>query len=134
MKLPRHRLAAILAERSLGMTNSERFAREIAAYLLEQRRTGELGSLLRDIQAYRAEHGIVEVVAYSAHDLSAAVRADVEATVRQVYPDALKIIVTHELAPELLSGVRLELANQQLDLTARAKLNRLKSLTLTGKE
>jgi F0F1-type ATP synthase delta subunit len=40
--------------------------------------------------------------------------------------------VTEVLDPEVLGGVRLSLANQQLDLSVEAKLNKFKQLTLTG--
>ena len=135
MKTPRHQIAASLAERSLGRSlQSAEVSREIAAYLLAERRTGELDSLLRDIMQYRADHGIVEVIAVSAHDLTDAVRTEIETQVRQLYPDAERIIVSPEHDPSVVGGVRLELANEQLDLSIRGKLNRFKQLTAAGKE
>lgn len=133
-KLPRHELAAVLAEQSLGRVNVQKFSDEIAAYLLSERRTGELDSLLRDIMQYRADHGIVEVLAVSGHPLTNKVRGDIEAQIRELYPAAKQIIVTHILDGTVIGGVRLELANQQLDLSVRAKLNRFKQLTATGRK
>ena len=129
MKVPRHIVAAALAQKSLGTVNSSRFAKEIAAYLLAERRTGELDSLLRDIMQYRADHGIVEVIAVSAHPLTVAVEKDVEAQARKLYPNAKQIIVTPEHDADAVGGIRLELANQQLDLSVRNKLNLFKQLT-----
>ena len=134
MKFPRYQLAAVLAEHSLRSFDAQRFSEEIAAYLLDEGRTSELDSLLRDIMQYRAEHGIVEVNAISAHELTVSVRSDIEAQVRRLNPDAKKIIVTETRDESVIGGVRLELANQQLDLTVRAKLNRFKQLTAVGKE
>lgn len=137
MKQPRHEIAAALARRSLRTSDgaeATKLAEEIAAYLLDARRTGELESLMRDILQYRADHGIVEVVAVSAFDLSTNVRKDIEAEVRRLYPDANEIIVSHRLDSTIISGVRLDFANQQLDLSVRSKLNKLKQLTGAGKE
>lgn len=134
MKVPRYQLAAVLAERSLGSLNESAFAEEIAAYLLDQNRTGELDSLLRDIWQYRADRGIVEVIAHTTYPLTTGVRGEIEAEVKRVYPAAKKIIVTESIDANVVGGVRLEFANEQLDLSVRAKLNRFKQLTLAGKE
>jgi F0F1-type ATP synthase delta subunit len=133
MPIPRHIIAASLAQRSLGSVDGPRFAQEIAAYLLSQHRTSQLESLLRDMMQYRADHGIVEVIATSAHPLDAPGKADIEAQVRQLYPEAMRVIITTEHDASVVGGVRLQLANQQLDLSVRAKLNRFKQLT-AGKE
>jgi F0F1-type ATP synthase delta subunit len=130
-KLPRHELAIVLAER-LRTVPEKRLASEVAAYLLSEGRSGELDSLLRDIRQYRAEYGVVEVVAVSAHELNAQTRRDVESQVRGLYPGAKHIIISPRLDVDVIGGVRLELANQQLDLTVRGKLNRFKQLTETG--
>jgi F-type H+-transporting ATPase subunit delta len=132
-KLPRHELADILAAKSLGRINVKSFSDEIAAYLLVEGRTNELDSLLRDIMQYRADKGIVEVIAVSAHKLTDKVTRDIEAQIRELFPHAKQIIITEEIDETVIGGVRLELANQQLDLSVRAKLNNFKQLTATGR-
>lgn len=130
-KLPRHELAAVIAKRLLGLPE-KRLAQEVAAYLLASGRSGELDSLLRDMMQYRADHGIVEVTAVSAHELDGSVRRDIKAEARKLYPGARHIIISEERDPGLIGGVRIELANQQLDLSIRSKLNRFKQLTIVG--
>ncbi|MBC7707998.1 F0F1 ATP synthase subunit delta [Polaromonas sp.] len=134
MKTPRHQVAAALAKRSLGSVNEPQFANEIAAYLLAEHRTAELNSLMRDVKQFRADNGIVEVTALTAHPLTATVRTEIEQQVRALYPSAKTVIVTERHDASVVGGVRLELANQQLDLSVRAKLNRFKQLTVQGKE
>jgi F-type H+-transporting ATPase subunit delta len=130
MKVSRTRLAAIIADRTLSTTISERdLSQEIAAYLLSEGRTGELDSLLRDVMQVRAENGIVEVSAISSHEISAVVRADIEAIVRELQPHASSVIISEVLDPSVIGGVKLEFANEQLDLSVRAKLNHFKQLT-----
>jgi F0F1-type ATP synthase delta subunit len=133
MKTPRHTIAALLAQRSLAPgLNTKQFSRSIAAYLLETGRTGELSSLMRDVMEYRAEHGIVEVVAVSAHELSTQVQTDIRTQVKRLQPDAKHIIISEVIDPNVIGGVRLELPHQQLDLSVRGKLNRFKQLTAVG--
>lgn len=128
-KVPRHEIAKVLAERSLSGATAQDLSNEIAAYLTAEHRTAELEPLLRDIIEYRAEQGIVEVVAATAHPLDAAARKDIEAQVKNVYPAAKKIIISEDLQSALVGGIRLEFPAQQLDLTVRARLSRFKQLT-----
>lgn len=134
MKTPRTRIAQTIADRTLKQGVSKQLAREIAAYLLAERRVSELDSVLRDLQADWAEVGHVEVLASSAHPLTANVKADITKQVETLYPQAKQIIVTEVHDPTVKGGVRLELANRQLDLSVEAKLNKFKQLTTAGKD
>jgi len=104
-------------------------SREIAAYLLSEGRTNELDSVLRDVMQYRADHGIVEVITVVAYPLADTVRADIESVARELYPAAKQIIISQERDETVIGGARIEFANEQLDLSVRAKLNRFKQLT-----
>lgn len=130
MKTPRTRIAQTIADYTLKRGGSDEYAREVAAYLLSEGRVSELNSLLRDVQADWAEAGYVEVLAASAHSLTDSIRADIMAQVRALYPEATQIVVTEVPDPEVIGGVRLSLANQQLDLSVEAKLNKFKQLTV----
>lgn len=132
MKARRTRIAQTIADKTLKSGSSKRFSQEIAAYLLSERRTDELDSILRDVQGDWAKAGRVEVIASSAHPLSPAVRADITKQIKRLYPSAQKIIVTEIHDPAVIGGVRLNLAEQQLDLSVEAKLNKFKQLTTTG--
>lgn len=129
MKAPRTRISQAIADKTLKQGVSSRYSREIAAYLLAERRTSQLESILRDVQGDWAKAGQVEVIASSAHPLTAAVRADITRQIKRLYPKAQRIIVTEQHDPEVIGGVRLNLADQQLDLTVQAKLNKFKQLT-----
>lgn len=130
-KAPRTQVASVLTKlvKSVG---EKHLAKEVAAYLLEENRTGELDSLLRDVTHQRAEAGIIEVTAVSAHELSPTVTSDIKAQVKRLYPDAKQIIVNERVDLDQIGGVRLELPDRQLDLSVRAKLNKFKQLTTTG--
>ncbi|HTH72181.1 MAG TPA: F0F1 ATP synthase subunit delta [Candidatus Pristimantibacillus sp.] len=134
MKTPRTRIAGTIADNLLANGVSKEYAKEVAAYLLAEGRVGELDSLLRDIQAQWAAKGYIEVLARSAHPLDDEVRKNITDRIRALYPEAKKIVVTEVLDPSVLGGVRIDLANRQLDLSVEAKLNKFKQLTGAGKE
>lgn len=134
MKAPRTRIASVIADRTLKNGVSKDFAQEIAAYLLGEGRVSELDSILRDVRADWANDGHVEVLASSAFPLSTEVKADIMIQMATLHPRAKKIIITEVRDPDVIGGVRLQLADQQLDLSVEAKLNRFKQLTVAGKE
>ena len=126
MKISRTTLAKTIA----GRMSDPKLATEVAAYLIAEKRTAELDSLARDLAQYRADtSGVVEVEAVSVHPLTADAKVHIKTTISEIYPTAKEIIITERRDPTVLGGVRLELANQQLDLSARAKLNHFKQLT-----
>ncbi|MGH9857095.1 MAG: F0F1 ATP synthase subunit delta [Acidobacteriota bacterium] len=130
----RHHLAEVIGKRTLKIKDRKQLVREIAAYLLLEHHTAELGSLVRDVMQYRAEHGIVEAVAVSAHGLSDRMAKDVEKILKEAYPSAKEVIVRERQDENVVGGIRIELANDQLDLTVRSKLSKFKRLTSVGKE
>ena len=128
MKASRRRIAQTVADHTLANGMSKDYARELAAYLLAERRVGELDSLLRDIQAAWADKGYVEVLARSAHPLTAEVKNGIVAHIKALHPEAKKVVVTEVTDSTVVGGVRIDLANQQLDLSVKAKLHKFKQL------
>jgi F0F1-type ATP synthase delta subunit len=127
-------MAQVIADTTLKRGVDKNLSREIAAYLLSERRVSDLSSLTRDIQDMWANAGHVEVLASSTYPLSGEIKLHIEKIIKDVYPDAKEIVVTEVHDPAIIGGVRLNLANQQLDLSIKAKLNKFKQLTLTGKD
>lgn len=134
MKTPRSQLARIIAGSTMKSGVSKQLAKEIAAYMLEENRTAELASLVRDVQAEWAKNGYVEVIAASARELSPQVMKDIEAEARKLYPEAQTIRITPQLSPDLVGGVALTIIDRRLDLTTKAKLQQFKMLAVNGKE
>jgi F0F1-type ATP synthase delta subunit len=134
MKQPRTKLAQTIADTTLKSGSTKHYAKEVAAYLLSEGRVGELDSLLRDVQADWAKAGFVEVIAASAHPLTSEIKTTIAAQIKQRYPEAKTVLITEQFDPAVIGGVRVSLANEQLDLSIEAKLNRFKQLTTAGKE
>jgi F0F1-type ATP synthase delta subunit len=130
MKTPRSQISPVVAKLSLKFgADAKTLSRDIAAYLLSEGRTGELDSLLRDVVAYRADEGLVEITAVSAHGLSDGVKRDIGKLVREQFENVKNIIINERIDADVVGGVRLELVDRQLDLTVRNKLNQFKQRT-----
>jgi F0F1-type ATP synthase delta subunit len=127
--IDRSRLAEVIAERTMHAGNVEHLKREIAAFLLAEKLSASVESIMRDVMAYRAEHGLVEATVVSAYPLTALTRKDVLRELKDEYPHAGSIVLNEKLDPSLVGGVKIESVNEQLDMTVRAKLNKLKRLT-----
>ena len=134
MKVSRSRISKVIADKTLSSGVSKKLSREIAAYLLESHRTEELNSILRDVQSDWAEHGVIDAVATSAFPITDRDKHEIESLIRKLYPNAKKIIVNEQRDPSVIAGVRLELADKQLDLSIQTKLNRFKQLAISGKD
>lgn len=131
MRVARHIIAGYIAgQLASARTSKTQLAREIAAYLLANGRTGELESLVRDVRVAVAERGQLEVIVVAAHDVPEAAKKLIRRQVQQLYPEAQRIVLTEQRDANVLGGVLLEYPDRQFDATIRAKLNRFKQLTV----
>ncbi len=100
----------------------EQLVREIAGYLLAERRTGELDALMREVAATRRrEEGVLEADVATAFPLTEDVRQQVQSLF-----SADKVVINEHVDNRLLSGIKVEADGTLLDLTARRKLEMLK--------
>ncbi len=134
MKQSRTRIARTIADKTLSKGVSKKLTKEIAAYLLSERRVNDLDSIARDVQSDWAKAGYVQVVAKSAHLLTEAVRRDIIKEAKKIYPQAKQVDVIEVHDPTIIGGVRLQVADKQLDLSIEATLNKFKQLTAVGKD
>jgi F0F1-type ATP synthase delta subunit len=134
MSVSRLKIAGFIAKQTFDGIESEEFTKQIAAYLISVDKVDELDSLMRDVQGCWADAGKVVVTITSAHPLDNEAKALVKAEVKKIYKAADKIFITEQIDPEILGGVRLNLANKQLDLSAQASLNKFRQLTEIGKD
>jgi F0F1-type ATP synthase delta subunit len=125
----RAELSEVIGERTLYISDTKKLVQAVAAFLLEQNQVDDIESLMRDVIAYRAKHGFIEATAVSAYPLSSIVKADIMRELEVDLPDAKSYILNERIDPSLVGGVRIEMANEELDLTVRSKLNTLKRLT-----
>ncbi len=102
-------------------------AQEVAAFLMDAGKVSDLDSLMRDVIEIRGrQNGVVELTASSAHELTPAVRSEIEAIAKKLYPGASKVTIHEVHDAALIGGVRLQFANASLDLSVQSKLNKLR--------
>ena len=96
-------------------------ANSIAAYLINERRSKELGGLLRTLERTRYENdGILEVHAASATPLS----QEAKVLIKQLFK-ADKVQIHEEHDADLIGGVRLRALDKVADLSISTKLQKL---------
>jgi len=118
----RQELAKAILRLSDNMSG-KRLSEAIAAYLVENRRTGELDAIMREVARLRQQRdGVTEVTATSAYKLNDSARR----SIKQILGSE-KLTINEVVDAEVLGGVRLETSETLLDLTVRNRLNQLKA-------
>lgn len=123
--LKRSALAGVIAGLLESTKQPEQLAKEVAAYLVSQRQTKDLDAILRDVMTARAQNGIIETEVTTAFPLSSEVKTQVQALLKAEYPTAKQFVVQESVKPQVLSGIRIQTPDKQLDETARGKLDHL---------
>jgi F0F1-type ATP synthase delta subunit len=132
MKVSRRKIAQIIASRIEAGDSFPKLAKEIAAYLLTEKRVEELAPLIRDVIEYRASKGIVEATVTSASDLENKIIKELELYIKSIHPETKRVVINKRINRDLIGGLKLNVINDQLDLSIRAKLNRFRELTNQG--
>lgn len=127
--ISRPELAHVIGERTLHISDVAQLQNAIAGYLLEEGRVSDLDSLMRDVVKYRAEHGHVEATVVSAFPLERAQYNETLDALKDECQGAKSYVLNERIDTDVVGGIRLEMAGEELDLTVRAKLNTLKRLT-----
>lgn len=126
--ITRKELAAVIGEKTLHVRDRNTLATSVAAYISSSVKAVDLDSLMRDVMQYRLEHGIVEAIAVSAHPIDNRVLRDIEELLREHFPDSKSIVIDSKIDPKIIGGIRIELPQENLDLSVRSKLNTLKRM------
>lgn len=125
-RLSRRKIAIFVTNKILaGNHQALEVLRELAAYLVTERRTRELDLIVRDIEDMLARNGVVVADVASARPLSDQVKAEVAAMI------GVKSVQLRESVDEaLLGGIRIDTPGKRFDGTIRHKLNALRAKQL----
>lgn len=96
-------------------------ATEIASVLLDERRTRDVAAVLRAIERELELRGKVQVTVTSAHEVSDAVKMRL-AELMGVENPVFETVIDKSV----IGGVKAQAGEKQIDLTARARLNKFK--------
>lgn len=125
-RLSRRKIAIFVTNKLLaGGHQAHEVLRELAAYLVTERRTRELDLLVRDIEDMLAQNGVVIADITSARPLDEAVKAEITAML-----GAKSVQLRESVDETLLGGIRIDTPGKRFDGTIRHKLNALRAKQL----
>lgn len=124
MRLSRRKLAAYVAQHLAE--GDKKVLDQLAAYLVDMRRTRELPLIVRDIESALATHGVIVADVTSAGSLSKAAETAVRNFIASGQKSASVQLRLHQDA-DLIAGVKIQLPGRELDTSVRRKLTALKA-------
>ena len=126
-RVSRRKIAAYCAERLIAGDGG--VTAQLAAYLVDERRTRETDLIVRDIESALARRGVMVADVASTTELSSGVRKEIEKFLADTH-DIESVHLREALDPELLGGVKVTTPEAQFDATIRRKLTTLKASKL----
>ena len=125
-RLSRRSMAEYVANGLAEGKSKKLLLQQLAAYLIDTRRTSELELIIRDIEFSLAEKGIVQASIVSAFDLSAETKKALEAFVK-TKTKATQVSLSNMVDPSVLGGVKITIPGRELDQTVARQLTVLKT-------
>lgn len=125
-RISRRKLAHFLVGQIEAGSSVQPALRQLAAYLVESRRTKEIDLIIRDVETILADRGTVLGTVFTAHELSTQTYAALEAYVQSEL-NAQNVKLVRELEPDLIGGFRVETPGHVLDRSIRHHLTQLKT-------
>jgi len=116
-RISRRKLAGFVVDRIESGDNLEGAIRELAAYLIDTKRTREGGLVARSIEDELASRGMVIAHVQSARPIG----DDVKDVIQRLL-NASKVHLTEEVDPTLIGGIRIEAPGKRLDATVKRKI------------
>lgn len=121
-RISRRKLAEYAADRLIKGETTRAVMKDIAAFLIDTRRTREAELVIRDIESALAEQGVIIADVTSAFPLTDALKDDVKKLV-----GGKQLVLRETVDPEVLGGIRLVTPGKRLDATLRRKIQALKA-------
>lgn len=125
-KVSRRALAMYIADQIVYGTNVKPLAKQLAAYLIDTKRTKELDLIVRDVEFYLAEQGHVSGTVTSAYALSKETLDSLETFVKK-QTSAKAVRLDTQVDESVLGGVKINLPGKEFDATIARALTTLKT-------
>lgn len=115
-------IAQVVADKLAKGMNAKKLAKQLAQYLIEERRSGELEAIMRDVAAIRyAQDGVLEADVTSAFPLTAATKKEIS----KLLP-AKNVIMNEAIDESLIGGAYVEAGSTLIDATMKRQLEQVK--------
>lgn len=125
-RLSRRALAEYAAATIERGDDAARVVKQLAAHLIENKRTKEADLIVRDIEQQLSDRGVVVGQAVSAFTLSSSLQAAIEQDIKK-QTGARQISLVYKTDPDVLGGYSVNLPGKRLDRTVRTHLTNLKT-------
>lgn len=125
-RLSRRAMAEYIATGLIDGKSRKTLFAQLAAYLVETRRTKELDLIVRDIEFNLSQKGFVQTTITSAFDLTAETKKALESFVKSE-TKASTVALTSVIEPAVLGGVKISIPGRELDQTVAHQLTVLKT-------
>jgi F0F1-type ATP synthase delta subunit len=125
-KLSRRAIAQYATDQITSGADTKQLVLQLAAYLVDTRRTRELSLIVRDIQFYLSEAGSVSGVITTASQLTAETKSAIEKYIKQ-QTGATTVALDSFIDPSVIGGVKVSIPGQELDATVSRSLTILKT-------
>lgn len=107
----------------LSKQHSEaQLAKAVAAYVVAERRSADLGAIMREVARLRNQRGMTEATITTAVPATNAVKQEVKRLIGD-----RNVVINEVVDKNVIGGVRIEANDYYLDLTVRNRLNKLKT-------
>lgn len=120
-RISRRKIAELVADHIMSGKNVAHIIKEVAALLVDTRRTRELELLVRDIESALEERGLVVADVTSAYPLDNTLKTAIDTLV-----GGKKVVLRETVDPTILGGIRLTTPSKRLDASLRRKIQSLK--------
>lgn len=124
VRLSRRKIATYYADQLLA--GRADVARELAAYLIDTKRTREATLIIRDVEDALEKRGVMVADVASAFQLSDAAKTAITSFLR-AHSSASDVRLRESVDATLLGGVRINTPSDEFDSTLRKKLAQLKA-------
>jgi F-type H+-transporting ATPase subunit delta len=124
MRLSRRKITSYVAEQLAAGT--KQVIKQLAAFLIDNRRTKELELIVRDVEYELVRRGVVLARITSAHELTTATQTAINALIKD-QTGAKTIQLQQFIDPGVLGGVKIDIPGQQIDTTIVRRLTTLRT-------
>ena len=124
-RISRRALSEHVAERLLA--NDKVVIEQLAAHLIETRRTKDIDLYVYDIEYALLQRGVVVADVSAARDLAKGTQAAIAEYLKRSY-EADTVELRHVVDEDLIGGVKVRTADAEYDTTVKRKLTKLQKM------
>jgi F-type H+-transporting ATPase subunit delta len=126
VRLSRRKITGYITEQLVAGVKAEQLVLQLAAFLIDTKRTNEVGLIVRDIEYELTKRGIVSAQITAAFDFTEATRLAITKLIKEK-TGAHQVYLHQFIDPGVLGGVRIDLPGMQLDTTIARRLTTLRT-------